>query len=320
MTKNPQPKLFRTSRTIDSPNLPKKVFIVGNGAVLNGNKPIDKWIKTLYPAKTTLFDAPSLGSNKTFSCLVAEETSLLLQLFACAEGKYPISSNNLETLISMIAANISARCNLGDMYTREEIQLNPKMLSIMINEGITEHRSAVATTNWDLSLWNYNTLKDLIYLHGRCDLPYSMIFPTQMWEFLNHLNHLGNSILKNQQILNAPNWDALGDIFIKPRLTPFPEENGGLEIYTGNNLFSNWFSAAEEWYFCGIAFNDYDHELLLDVALIARVRKDNSNLPKVTIINRQNPKVANDKFNKIKLVSCITHVSETSIKFIDTES
>ena len=49
----------------------------------------------------------------------------------------------------------------------------------MLELGICEESSVCVTTNWDDVLWSNEDIHNVLYLHGQCRTPASLILPTE---------------------------------------------------------------------------------------------------------------------------------------------
>ena len=173
----------------------KKVFVIDNGAIERRSKPLDAFLELLQPNNLTTFDATKLEMETTFSCMVAQENQRLAILHATANGEFQPKalngSSDIDCLLKHAAGSISARMRLGEEYEKcNELAFRKTVLESMEEEGLFDSDSFVVTTNWDQTLWNEEKLRNLAYLHGRCNDPLTMILPTQTWTTnLREQNH-----------------------------------------------------------------------------------------------------------------------------------
>jgi hypothetical protein len=232
------------------------LFIIGNGALSDGNKPLEKALKQLKNENHFFFDSEMVGTTSSLSCLVANETSLFNSLQLKSMGALPPC--NLEDNIYKLAAfSGSIRIAIGESYQEETLFIRPEVARFLNELGIKNKTSVCVTTNWDNTLWQQTETKNVIYLHGRCSCPFSMILPTEM------------------VVQKAAQGSLFGEERVKKLLEPYAnnvlkEEIELLtkyyhineEMFKAENLFTFALGKARRIIFVGIRFNDYDHELM----------------------------------------------------------
>lgn len=170
---------------------PEIVVFVGNGAINGGWSPLrfalDSWI----------------GNDKT----VAEEVTRLRKQDQEAFHQLALMSYKFKVARGLLFANWIKRKrgkqnneSIQESAQKPFSKLITNFLDLRINvagafqnslKPMSLRKDAVIddligtdayyiTTNWDNTLWTEPSVKNLIHLHGRCDYPDSIIFPTEL--------------------------------------------------------------------------------------------------------------------------------------------
>lgn len=209
---NPNPEDFDT------------VFFVGNGAINNGNMPLEAWAKKLNTESDTF--------GKFFE--PHDHLSTLAIQFRLCRIKSKSDDLNLTT------QRIKAEKELLGRYFRLAGQdLSLRNLPEHIMHELNNEKTLVVTTNWDSTLWN-QTLENLVQLHGSCARPETMILPT---EYLIDFFGSGTPAARNLD----PSFD------MSPQTAAFMGQLHRLVI--------NTLEKAKRIYIWGMALNSYDFEV-----------------------------------------------------------
>ncbi|NGX51911.1 MAG: hypothetical protein KR126chlam5_00200 [Candidatus Anoxychlamydiales bacterium] len=298
----------------------KKVFFIGNGCIENGIIPLKKLYKDIESLKTKSFlinSEKSPDSMLPLSSLADQERHFFSELFLSSRGALDnklIPDRQLMAL-NHLAAFTSTRLELAKRFKNEDLIFNKNTLDILKKEGFFNDDIAIATINWDNALDTLDLNHDnIIYLHGSCKKPMSMIFPTETISEIarNHtiFKDIEPSLLKK---INSPlrQKNEFLEIFnlVQKRFSFFPNDSNGLiKLYSVEIQFNDWMKEADKLFFCGINFNSYDSELINSLALFAK--NNNVSSKKIVIIN-----TSNNDTKKKQTLSCILHIPEDSIEY-----
>ncbi len=298
----------------------KKLFVIGNGCIENGTNPLETLITECENLNTNVFriNATKIDPMHALSCLAAEERMFLNILLASlltnsSNGHYytPPTIDNKPGFLKALGAMgscASFRLEMGRRYLEDKnIKVKDKAKEILANLGLFEADAAAVTLNWDNCLWNIPDIKNLTHLHGRCSDPMTMIFPTEtINEYYLHsilvekiievLNSLSNEHKKQNHL----------DLFLDRY---FIKDKGYKNLFESENYLNRWLNEANEIYFCGIAFNTYDHELTNSFGMYS----SSKTWKRIAILSR-----VNNKDLKLKSLSGILKQNPSTIEFINT--
>jgi K+/H+ antiporter YhaU regulatory subunit KhtT len=280
------------------------LFIVGNGAIENGSSPLNEAIKTAYQNKFFHLNPLLLGSIPSLSCISATEKMLFDQLVLYINELIPAPLSNGPTsgfhhlLWNLNAHSYTFRKILGDSYKgynetlciRDSVWQNLKLL------GITQESAACITTNWDDVLWENSQIKTLAHLHGRCHHPETLILPTEtIFEKIVKMLLIYQKSNKFEEF-SAQDSNEKECLELIRTIEHHYRENDMIDMmFEVENSFKEWLNTAKHIVIAGIAFNDYDHELMSTVANCA-----NGNKCKVTIVNiARNEEEQRNKIDKV---------------------
>lgn len=163
----------------------KTVVLVGNGALENGWLPLrgvlDEWIAsgpeiTEKIKKLRGQNSEALHQLAGLSCEFKMTRGMLYKSWL--QGTSLEKTIEGEAIPRAMSEFLSIRKKIGAAYEKESHGLvlnDEKSIRKLIGEDAT-----YITTNWDNTLWMEKDIKKLIYLHGRCSHPDSLIFPTEL--------------------------------------------------------------------------------------------------------------------------------------------
>lgn len=160
------------------------VVLVGNGALQNGWLPLrrvlDEWID-----KDPLC-APIIKKLRGQNSESLHQLGSLSYRFKIARGLiYKNWSTNeftpAQTEKAGLGQAITEFLNLREAIGSEYQKHSPSLLNHdWLDEGLDPTKTVFITTNWENVLWQDKTIQNVIYLHGRCDHPDSLVFPTEL--------------------------------------------------------------------------------------------------------------------------------------------
>ncbi len=296
----------------------KKLFIVGNGCIENGTDCLKKLITECEDLNTRVFrcNATKLSPMHSLSCLAAEERQFLAILASSLnerEGNPIYNAPKVDNkpgalhALALIASSASFRLEMGKRY--EECPLirpNPSTIHILKKLGLFDANSAIITTNWDNYFWNMLQIQNIAHLHGRCSFPMSMIFPTEtIYEYQYHAMNIQPFHAKLSAMAIEYQEEELLHLFNERYLISNQEYS---RLFIAENYFADCLSSAEELYLCGIAFNDYDHELANSIGTYSQ----NNHWNKIGIVS-----LARRENEKIELASGLLRTQKSKIDFIE---
>ena len=249
---------------------PKTVFVVGNGAIENGELPLAKPIQQFADD----FSKGSKNRNKAAS-LKSLPYAHILSIIATFDRRFrEIFFDSLrdrlqnpdhlelegDVVMEQLDGTTEFREKLAKAYeswpsgqmARSDQQLRLRPVPDTIQRLIETQESdiAVITTNWDNILWQTNWVKNCAYIHGRCEHPKSLMLPIEV----------------------STQGDVPEDIY-------HSLQRAGLKTFSGVELFHriydehaaarmtlhrhaiDWLQGAETVVFWGIALNVYDAEI-----------------------------------------------------------
>ena len=200
------------------------VFFVGNGAINNGNRPLEDWAKTLNESSNTFgkYFEPQDHLSK-----------LAIQFRLCRATDQSDDINSTQRIIK------TEKELLGRFFRLGAQDLSLRKLPEHMLQELNKHKTLVVTTNWDSTLWN-NTPKNLVQLHGSCMRPDTMVLPT---EYLIDFFGCGSSAARNLD----PSFD------MSPQIAAVMGQLHGLVM--------NTLEHAQRIFVWGLALNSYDFEV-----------------------------------------------------------
>lgn len=305
--------LFRGNQSSEIETL----FIIGNGAIQNGEMPLARALKELQSKNFFIFDPELLGSIPSLSCVSEFESSLFENLILHLKGALPnLASDGTSSGFELCTWNLCAysftfRNILAESYQkhRNSLHVRGPMWSLLEEQGINDSSSACITTNWDDILWRQLQIKNIAHLHGHCDHPISLILPT---ETISRRALRGNLIGEIQERLDELAKKERNESIVNTIKYYYSVSTDSIvpQMFGIENLFGKWLNSAKKIVIAGLRFNDYDHELMSTIAKYANRKK----YQKIVLINRiKNQKSKVDKI--AGLFSCLP----SDITFLNAE-
>lgn len=235
---------------------PKRVLLVGNGAVEGGWSALERG--TGLPPSTNPDTAAALLARFAFryrrvknELLIAFNTTGIIPY-----DRYQAARNDLSTLhefrVSVATAFNNAQCmkelRLRHCAPVERFLSNPD-------------ETGIITTNWDGLLWLQPGLKNVIQLHGLASHPDSLIFPSEL-STDEHILELAKKVAKSEDTIAAVNW-----------IEGHYRGEFAATLKAAHELAIDWLAGAEEVMVWGLAVHPYDAELLSVLSSWARSRE-----------------------------------------------
>lgn len=161
------------------------VVLVGNGALKNGWLPLrrvlDQWVERDSQShsiikKLRVQNTEALHQLGSLSYRFKIARALLYQEW-CHKTR-PITEIETRGISRTIQEFLTLRREIGRAYCEAHQELSLKC-DPMINNIIGEN-SAVITTNWDKAILSHPQIRSSVFLHGKCDHPESLVFPTEL--------------------------------------------------------------------------------------------------------------------------------------------
>ena len=164
---------------------PESVVLVGNGAINNGWKPLREVLDPMIYNDDSENDV--VKKIKAQNCETFHQLSIISYRFKLyraqvlrklIEGELNLDELEQKGLDPIVDSFLRLRKDIGDSYTKQWEEL-----SLRTNEKIKNligENALHITTNWDETLWNEKSVKNVAYLHGRASLPQSIVFPTEL--------------------------------------------------------------------------------------------------------------------------------------------
>lgn len=267
-----------SSSTIIKHNKAKEVNVValvGNGAIEDGWLPlrgaIDHWLnsdKSVLPKVTNL----RRQDREAF-----HQLALMSYKFKIARGLYfarwakhkkgEIKFDSIHTtqengLSILVNSFLDLRNNIAQAFiasqNKMKLRIDPGISEIL---GLAPH---YITTNWDNTLWQDPALDNLIHLHGRCDHPNSVVFPT---ELIVEDTAYDFSIFTEQELA------SLSQTFRESVVAMFRSDF--IEaLLEAHSLAAKWVSNAKRLVLWGYSLGDYDADISALIGTYARTDKE----------------------------------------------
>ena len=249
-------KLFRHKEGFS----PETVLLIGNGAIENGNIPLERIIYGL--------DTKSKSDRIEKATHIQELAILYLarlafyyrsnaeRLFLKAARIEKLDDDNyreIDEIGPYLHLIRNKRIELAKAYDEatksNEISLRNREF---FNKSYSNDSTGIVTINWDEVLWNDSSIDNIIQLHGRCSLPDSLVLPTELIIDTNIFKLKEGNLLKNDVALRT---DYLSRYFRGTKII-----RQSLEDVHG--IAYDWLRKAKTLIIWGIAFNVYDAELI----------------------------------------------------------
>jgi hypothetical protein len=174
--------LTRKSKSLVSS--PKVVFLVGNGAVRNGDGPLDSFLKSnnsflrFSTTKERDLYYKEGRSASVLSCAAFIYRAFTTNVLDPRSPPLTVNTPNVRGLKDFKRSRISLARSFKAAKIKNEIGIKP--LRPDLNKIIYDESTGVITTNWDELLWDDKGIKNLIQIHGRCSIPSSLILPMEL--------------------------------------------------------------------------------------------------------------------------------------------
>jgi hypothetical protein len=270
----------------DSSYLPKKVFIIGNGAVAGGWEPVKSAIRSGSPT-----DPPGQTTSSELANFPLEAISTTAFLFRafrsslCRILRHPnvggrsaidLMNRLIDTRQSRfaIAQHFDQYINNGKIYFNDEIQIVEKLWA--------PDEDAIITTNWDKLIFKTNFPSNkVIPLHGITSHPDTLILPTEM--------SCDDRVFAEDSALLVSLFTEAGkgginkvDIY-----NAFTRGAAANYVEAAHYAAMSWLENVEEIIIWGLGVHTYDAELsaVLRTTHAARIKSNIRPLKKLTVID-----------------------------------
>lgn len=286
---------------------PRKVLIVGNGAVQNGWKPlchalaVPDGVPSSYYERTRADFPTETLANIAFTHRV-HRSNLVRELRKTHHKDLIQIKNSIKHLLLVKRIREEISNSYIDAVEVNAISFR-KELSYVYNEIDTE-LDGVITTNWD-ELWVRKDViaKNIVALHGHVSSPNSLILPTEMacddWVF-NEDSSLINALSQietREDLLHEQLYDA------------FARGAAANQIEHAHFLAMGWLDKAEEIIVWGLGIHPYDAELAAVLRSVAsRSKRGIDPIKRLVLIDIEK--------EKINLVAHTFGIESNRIEFI----
>ena len=273
-----QLKCLDSNQLIKNPQsqFPGTVVLIGNGALENGwlplRKVLDEWINR---------DVHTCGSVKKLRAQNSEalqQLSILSYKFKLARGliykhwnEGKVNGLDLESqgLGEAVDEFIEIRKDVGVAYSQESLNL-AILEDEKIRETLTGKNAVYITTNWDNALWKHQNEETVIYLHGRCDHPDSLVFPTEL--IVEDINY-------DCSLLQKKTEGCSRDFYRKVMQTYRCETVHAL--LRAHELASHYIQKAQRLVIWGYSLGDFD----ADINALIGTSLNRANMKELVVIN-----------------------------------
>lgn len=161
------------------------VVLVGNGAIFNGWKPLREVLDPMINdghGTSDVVKKIKVQNRETFHQLAIFSYRFKLYraqtLRNLIERKISIKDLEKNGLDPIVDEFLKLRSEIGESYKTQKAELSLKLSGKI--KGLIGENALYITTNWDETLWNEHSIKNVAYLHGRASLPESIVFPTEL--------------------------------------------------------------------------------------------------------------------------------------------
>lgn len=276
----PQNALIRCTNSKPIELRPKTVFLIGNGAIKNGTKPLDEALK-----ETPVLHHSTTISVDEFNKLNFDHKLAIVSFFLRLyrdESLNPIRNPKRGTPAKrLIKEYQKIRMNVAAKYCLMGSSLKLHAFpSRRCPVDLRAPNSATITVNWDETIWNDSSIPNVLQLHGRCSIWRSLIFPTELTQdeaivdatkhhFLTQPPNLSHQELRKRTLRN--------EIAKK-----YGRDAVNSHLRNAHLVAIQWLEDAEQLVVWGLKGNVYDAELL---STIMASHIDQKRKNKVYIIN-----------------------------------
>ncbi|PJZ23922.1 hypothetical protein CH352_18760 [Leptospira hartskeerlii] len=225
------------------------LVIIGNGAVKNGWEPVLKTLRE-HGWRSSEFQSPLFKKPTQFNaahCLSI--ISFVFRMLRNAFFKDPSRIDFLSVIQEINEFKEELCKNFKEAEKEKSISLRSDLAEIIKKIGINNSslNTGYITLNWDELLWSRcEEFPNLIQLHGRVGLPYSLIFPTELSIDENIIE-----VLQKKKVydISSEQHRMLG------------KNNIYSELSRNHYWALNWFENVKKLFIWGVNFNEYDCEL-----------------------------------------------------------
>ncbi len=320
VTESSTDRLFK-GKFLEEIDRVERLFLLGNGIIHEGNLPLQQAINKFINNFSSSFSKSLENGGISSLCRIsALERQLLDTFFVSLMSLKKIKDEEIKSAefeeLKKLEDLMCFRSYLAVEYSDKKIIGKEKVFLKLQENHIDSENSFVVTTNWDNVLWENNKIQNLLHLHGRCEDHSTLIFPTETiaekyfrwymcYELIDSFSKIENS---GRNVLRRCHVDIAE---YKKGI-----KSGIAEVREVEKKFKNCLTSAEIIIVCGLAFNDYDHELMNAISESV----SNKKIKKILFLDKldqTDQERRNIKNKKAKLAK-LFHFSENEIEFIET--
>jgi len=238
------------------------VTFVGNGAIEGGWQPLrtalDHWLNSDNSV------VPKVTGLRRQDREAFHQLALMSYKFKIARGLYfanwakhkkgqiqfdSIQATYGKGLSKLVGSFLALRTNIAQSFQTSQSKMNLRIDSEIAKIlGSTPH---YITTNWDNTLWRDGSVENLIHLHGRCEHPDSVVFPT---ELIVEDTAYDFSIFTQQELT------GLDQAFVKSVISMF-RSNFIEALMDAHSIAGQWIPKAKRLVIWGYSLGDYDADI-----------------------------------------------------------
>lgn len=288
---------------------PRKVLIVGNGAVVNGSQPLIHSMLDLEGVAKSYHDRTLANFPiDTLASTAFMHRAFRAKLIRALRNPTQFQDESVAGMLTDLLRINKIRMEIADSY-REAVSKG--MLELHREVDIVKREldfklDGIITTNWDeLFTHRYQLVQNIVCLHGRVSAPDTLILPTEMAcddRIFNEDIHLLK--LLDQAVTEAK--FSHEDV-----LSAFGRAGGASEIEHAHFLAMSWLEQTQDIIVWGLGIHHYDAEL---AAVLRSAHKSRQKLS-LPPINRV--MLIDTEPRKINLVAHIFSIEPDKIEFIE---
>jgi hypothetical protein len=158
---------------------------------------------------------------------------------------------------SLVNSFPETRAEISRQYKAAELSIHCNIRNFL--ESQDWQQTAAITTNWDETLWDQDSVPNLIQLHGRASFEKTLIMPTEFMndEIIFDLSLHAFRVQHGQKAI-----EEIGEEEFRRLVDNSTRGNKASNMLDDAHRASvRWLESAKEIAFCGVAMNIYDAEL-----------------------------------------------------------
>jgi hypothetical protein len=302
------------------------LFLIGNGAIENGDEPLKRAIERAGFAGYFNHNSSLIDNITSLTILHDEIRSMLdmLILYASDDSLKSIAINDAFSLcVKNILARLHFRTILADEYKNYfGLKIRESVLDELEKNHSYSSRSYFVTTNWDSVLFGHTKIKNVIQLHGSCFHPSTLILPMEtvreravLYRTLKLFEARIRELASTEGIPQSQ-IDLIYDHY------KLEGESIAVSLFEAEKNLRDYIKLARKIVVAGLALNSYDSELKTILAN-STVSED---LQEVVIINTPDPyktlsdsgrkKAVEDMYNKV--IGILNPKQPVFVRYVDS--